>query len=85
METRAHTFVIGEDVSMGFNGDWYHVGQVVRITKKFLFTSTGRKFSLRAVKDVDSDGTAYIQEYFRESRGYFVLAHGIHKELNPHF
>ena len=41
-----HTYHVGDDVSYGFNGDWYYAGKVARITKKFLTTDQGNKFSL---------------------------------------
>lgn len=88
-----HNFQVGDDVSRGFNGDWYPCGKVARITKKYLFTDNGQKFSLRTFKEEKLEDVLdkfewveYTQEYFKEVNGSpFVLAKGIISELNPHF
>ena len=41
MQTIKHNLTVGDDVSYGFNGDWYYAGRVARITKKYLTTEHG--------------------------------------------
>ena len=36
---------VGDDVSYGINNDCYYAGKITRITKKFIFTESGRKFT----------------------------------------
>lgn len=68
-------FNIGDEVSYGFNGDWYPCGKVERISKtgKILYTTEGAKFVRQP-----RTGT-----YKRHQT--WTLTHGIHDERNPHF
>jgi len=36
---------VGDDVSYGINNDSYYAGKIIRITKKFIFTESGKKFT----------------------------------------
>ena len=89
MNIKKHTYQVGDDVSYGFNGDWYPVGKVTRITERFLFTDSGMKFT-KYVQNlwspVSEDEYADVPtEIFRAtgSRSW-VLVKGIHREKNPH-
>lgn len=90
METIKHTYKVGDDVSYGFNGDWYYAGKVTRITKKFLFTDQGNKFSL-TVKELwtkinEHEYADVPTEVFRSiGGGTWALAKGRIEEKNPHF
>jgi hypothetical protein len=86
-----HTYKVGDDVSYGFNGDWRHCGKVTKITKKFLHTDCGYKFTLY-VKDVwqplaDSDRWADLPTQVFKMTGSpsWTLTKGIVEERNPHF
>lgn len=89
-----HTYAVGDDVSYGFNGDWYYGGKVSKITAKFLTTTHGNKYSLEVIKDrqkvTDANGFVdYVdcnREVFRSVHGgTWSLTKGIHESLNPHF
>jgi hypothetical protein len=86
-----HTYKVGDDVSSGFNGDWRHIGKVSRITKKFLFTDTGYKFT-KYVMDIwqpledNQTWSDLPTEIFRQTNSKsWVLTKGIVEERNPHF
>lgn len=91
MELVKHTYQVGDDVSYGFNGDWYYAGKVAKITAKFLITDRGRKFGLRQFKDRIYDETTFdyvdvLKEYFVSvGHGTWTLTKGIVEEQNPHF
>ena len=74
MTTSNQDFQIGDDVSYGFNGDFYPCGQVDRISKtgKVIYSTTGAKFIRQ------SSG------YYKRSQTW-TLVHGIHNDQNPHF
>lgn len=65
---------VGDDVSKGFNGDFYPCGKIVRISKtlKRITTSNGDVFYRRA------ETGAWIA-------GAFTLVSGIIDRQNPHF
>lgn len=87
--TIKHTFQVGEDVSYGFNGDWYHDGTIVKITKNYITTSGGRKYSLKVIKDrvwIDDDFRNVDREVFSSvGGGTWALCKGICNKQNPHF
>jgi hypothetical protein len=95
MKTVPHTYKIGDPVSYGFNGDWYPDGTVARITKKFLTTTNGHKYSLTTYKDRELikneegrciDAVDVIREGFRSvNGGTWALCHGHIREWNPEF
>jgi hypothetical protein len=66
---------VGDDVSMAFNGDYYPVGQITKISQslKQVTTSSGRKFYRRGT------GGAWIY------KGCFALIPGTIERLNPEF
>ena len=86
-----HGLKVGDDVSYGFNGDWYPDGKVERITKKYLTTSRGRRYYLRTYIDRmwDDEREDYInveREVFQSlGGGTWTLIKGIHEAQNPHF
>lgn len=71
-------YKVGDDVSYGINADRYYDGKITRITKRFIFTDSGRKYT----RKVYSDG----QVSYRETGCRFVyLMPGVHNHLDPHF
>ena len=90
METIKHTYKVGDEVSYGFNGDWYYAGRVARITKKFLTTDQGQKFSLVVrtlwTKIAEHEYADVPTEVFRSvNGGTWALTKGRVEEQNPHF
>ncbi|CAB4133852.1 hypothetical protein UFOVP263_24 [uncultured Caudovirales phage] len=90
METIKHTFQVGQEVSYGFNGDWYHAGKITKITKKLIHTERGMTFSLRIrtiwTKVSEYDWKDLPAEIFQSVGSVtWTLAHGIIEEQNPHF
>lgn len=91
MDTIVHTFKVGDEVSYAFNGDYYPDGTVAKITKKYLTTSTGRKFFLNTVKyrAYDELSQHYVdmnREVFRTvGGGTWTLVHGHEYRQNPEF
>lgn len=66
---------IGDEVSYGFNGDYYPDGTVVKVSPTFqITTSTGRKYRRKG-------STAG----WMASGGTWGLVHGRISEQNPHF
>jgi len=91
MQTIKHNLTVGDDVSYGFNGDWYYAGRVARITKKYLTTEHGQKFYLKEFKtrvydEATFDHVDVLKEYFVSlGHGTWTLVKGRKEELNPHF
>ena len=91
MELVKHTYQVGDDVSYGFNGDWYYAGKVAKITAKFLTTERGRKFFLKThqTREYDTKTFEYVdvlKEYFVSvGHGTWTLTKGVVEEQNPHF
>lgn len=67
--------LIGDEVSRGFNGDYYPCGKITKITPTLrITTESGARFS--RVRETSS---------WREiGRGFYMVA-GVHDERNPHF
>ena len=66
---------VGDEVSYGFNGDYYPDGKIVSITKKFMIkTSTGNTYRRRR------QSGAWLQP-----GGTWGLCQGHISEQNPHF
>jgi hypothetical protein len=88
---KKHTYAVGDDVSYGFNGDWYHDGKVAKITAKFLTTESGNKYSLKTfeIREYDEETNYYVdnlKEYFVSvGGGTWTLVKGIVNKQNPHF
>jgi hypothetical protein len=91
MELIKHDYTVGDDVSYGFNGDWYYAGKVVKITKKYLTTDHGQRYYLKEFKSRVYDTATFdyvdvIKEYFVSvGNGTWTLVKGIKEEMNPHF
>jgi uncharacterized protein YgfB (UPF0149 family) len=92
--TVEHDYKVGDEVSHGFNGDWYPDGVVTKITKQYLHTSTGHKYFKyttrmnRVIRDDNGkviDSEEVLQEVFKMVRGYSYLCHGHFFEQNPSF
>ena len=71
-------YTVGQDVSSGINGDRYYAGKIARITKKFIFTDRGEKFTRKE----DSNGRVY---YTMTGCRYCYLVPGKVEYLDPHF
>lgn len=92
MERTPHRYKVGNEVSRGFNGDYYPCGVVTFIGKKYLKTSTGHRFYLSTYIDETLEDTPngfdWIKrevEFFKEVQSPFVLCKGHIDERNPHF
>ena len=72
------TYNIGDDVSYGIGGDRYYDGKIARITKNFIITNSGTKYSR---KETD-DGRVY---YTRTGCKYCYLIPGVVEYMDPHF
>lgn len=68
---------VGDEVSMGFNGDYYPLGKITRISKTYsrITTESGRVFTRVGPVSWKEGG----------KRGAFSLVQGKHDERNPHF
>ena len=73
MEKLNTEFTVGDEISMGFNGDWYPLGKVVSVSKSGRFVNTGNRKFVR-----QSTG-------FYKFAQTFTLVHGFYQEQNPHF
>lgn len=75
---------VGDDVSMGFNGDYYPVGQIHSISAsgEKITTTTGRIFRRPRKVLVDETGREFKQHAWTD--GCFWLVHGVRREMNPH-
>ena len=71
-------YKVGDDVSYGINCDRYYDGKIVRITKRFITTDRGTKYT----KKVASDGREY---YTQTGCRYCYLIPGVHEYMDPHF
>jgi hypothetical protein len=71
-------YKIGDDVSYGISGDRYYDGKIVRITKRFIFTDSGRKYTQKQ----DNDGRVY---YTETGCRFCYLIPGRQEYLDPHF
>jgi hypothetical protein len=83
---------VGDEISYGFNGDWYPDGVVERITKsgKYLYSSKGTKyvkftFTKRVQLDDDFNYGDVEAEGYQIVGGTWSLAKGVHNKQNPHF
>jgi hypothetical protein len=95
MKREHHEFKVGDAVSYGFNGDWYPDGEVARITKNFLITTTGNKYHIysfiyrKLIKDSNGrtvDSEDVMKDGFKSvNGGTWKLAKGVIREWNPEF
>jgi hypothetical protein len=65
---------IGDEVSMGFNGDYYPCGKIATISKTMK-------------KIVTDNGTVFYRRSMARwlNKGTFAMIPGVHDERNPHF
>jgi hypothetical protein len=88
---RPHEYKVGQDVSYGFNGDWYHAGVVEKFSPsgKYMHTSRGDKFvkvvRLLRVQDGDRWSDRHCEVFQSLRGGTWSVCPGIHEEQNPHF
>lgn len=76
--TQATIYNVGDDVSYGIGGDRYYDGKITRITQRFIFTDSGRKYTRKVFKDGSVS--------YRETGCKFVyLMAGKHEYMDPHF
>jgi hypothetical protein len=71
-------YKVGDDVSHGIGGDRYYDGKITRITKRFIFTDSGRQYT----RKVDREGRVY---YTQTGCKYCYLMAGKHEYMDPHF
>jgi len=66
-------YQVGDDVSWGINGDSYYAGKIARISKKFIWTDQGYKF------------TRIGDHYRATGNKYSWMTPGRREYLDPHF
>ena len=71
-------YQVGQDVSYGIGGDHYYDGKITRITKRFIFTDSGRKYTQK----ISNDGRVH---YTETGCRFCYLMSGRHEHLDPHF
>ena len=71
-------YQVGQDVSYGIGGDRYYDGKIVRMTKRFIFTDSGRQYTRKEAKD----GRVY---YTETGCKYCYMIAGRQEYLDPHF
>ena len=71
-------YKIGDDVSYGIGGDRYYDGKITRITKRFIFTDSGRQYTRKE----DNSGRVY---YTETGCKFCYLMAGRQEYLDPHF
>ena len=71
-------YAVGDDVSYGINCDRYYDGKITRITNRFIFTDSGRKYTRKVYKD----GSVHYRE---TGCKYCYLIAGKVEYLDPHF
>lgn len=71
-------YQVGDDVSYGIGGDRYYDGKIVRITKRFITTDRGTKYTRKEA----SDGRVY---YTQTGCKYCYLVPGVVEYYDPHF
>jgi len=69
---------VGDEVSYGINADCYYDGKITRITKRFIFTDSGKKYT----RKVDRNGKV---SYRQVGCSYVYLMAGRHEHRDPHF
>lgn len=94
---KPHPFKVGDDVSYGFNGDYYHAGKIASFSKsgKFFTTDKGYKFTKKLINDELSIYSRELESYIdykirteiftQTGCSCFVAVKGIHTDKNPHF
>ena len=67
------TYTVGDDVSYGINADSYYAGKITRMTKNYIWTENGYKF------------TKIGEHYRMTGNKYCWMSKGVHEHLDPHF
>lgn len=75
----AHFPQVGDEVSKGFNGDYYYVGKIERITPTGVCVVRGEQ------GDVSRFNRVRKTAGWKKSGGTWWMVRGVHNELNPHF
>jgi hypothetical protein len=71
-------YKVGDDVSHAIGGDRYYDGKIVRITKRFIFSDRGTKYTQK----IAPNGDAY---YTQTGCKYCYLIPGVQEYRDPHF
>ena len=71
-------YQVGDEVSYGIGGDRYYDGKITRITKRFIFTDSGRKYTR---KELPNGQVTYRETGCR----YCFLVAGRVEYYDPHF
>ena len=66
-------YKVGDAVGYGFNGDRYQAGFIIRMTQRFIWTSTGQKFTRQG------------DYWHRTGMKSWWMSAGHEEYLNPHF
>lgn len=70
---------VGQEVSQGFNGDYHHVGKIVRITPNWMVV----------VEDAEGNVTKFNRRkstaVWKPIGGYGSMVHGVVNRYNPEF
>jgi hypothetical protein len=66
-------YKVGDEVGYGFNGDRHSAGKIVRMTKNYIWTEHGHKF------------TKIGEHYRMTGTKCWWMSKGAHEYLNPHF
>lgn len=72
------TYKVGDDISYAIGGDRYYDGKIARITKRFITSDRGMKYTRKE----DRDGRVY---YTQTGCKYCYLIPGVHEHMDPHF
>jgi len=64
---------VGDDVSYHINNDSYYAGKIIRMTKKYIFTESGKKF------------TKIGNNYRMTGSQYCWMSLGRKEKQDPHF
>jgi len=73
-----HEYKPGDDVSYGIGSDRYYDGKITRITRRFIFTDSGRKYT----RKIHLDGRVSYRE---TGCRYVNLIPGRQEYSDPHF
>ncbi len=71
-------YQVGDEVSYGIGGDRYYDGKITRITKRFIFTDSGRKYTR---KELPNGQVSYRETGCK----YCFLVAGKVEYYDPHF
>lgn len=87
-----HSYAVGDEVSYGFNGDYYPCGIISKITKRYITTDTGAKFYIAKAPHVvyanldDTEKTIEMRDVMQlVSNKWFRMVAGHVNKRNPSF